>query len=613
MLYTEPNLTIIAFMAPSLDLLGPPCLRRLPPPPAAGGLNQPPPPPQPIGQLQNLPPTLLPPKNPCLDFFFSDSLLPNLNHLLQEAWDHDPPTTLKIICSLRRARVVGKSSAATDNNDVFFAAVLWLHQQHPLTLACNVRVFASHGCLKDLLEILLRVLEKPKDQRTEEKREKRKERESALEVDENARALKKKNEIEKAKRAVKMYETDIAYRFLHDQIAKLFADLLKSDLQFLDSGETEKISLASKWCPSLDSFYDKSTLICEGIARKLFPRESEMEYKEIEEAHYAYRVRDRLQKQVLVPLRKALESAKRGSADSMRETQKRFVKKMHEKLFRAYQKNYFNLFSKDDNERFRAFLETAEECSGRRLRFLPHQIVASLDTELAERQWQRLVEDMAKKGDLKNCLAICNVSEGMRGTQMGFFSIAMGLLISELNDHPWKGKVLSFDTDPKLVNIEGGNLRSRIEFMKQMQCGSNIRFSKVFEQVLQVAVAERLTWDKMVRKIFVFTEMGFEKAANNFWGVWASFSIYQSRGYRALPEIVFWNLSDCVGNPGMKHKGVITVNGFSKNAVAMFLDRGVMPTLENVARNVAKSLQTPDDVMKSAISGEEFSDLFVLD
>ena len=38
-----------------------------------------------------------------------------------------------------------------------------------------------------------------------------------------------------------------------------------------------------------------------------FPRECDKEYERIEEAHYASRVRDRLRKQVLVPLHKTLE------------------------------------------------------------------------------------------------------------------------------------------------------------------------------------------------------------------------------------------------------------------------------------------------------------------
>ena len=40
----------------------------------------------------------------------------------------------------------------------FFIAAMWLHQYHPKTLACNLKTFAKVGCLKDLLEILCRIV-----------------------------------------------------------------------------------------------------------------------------------------------------------------------------------------------------------------------------------------------------------------------------------------------------------------------------------------------------------------------------------------------------------------------------------------------------------------------
>ena len=90
-------------------------------------------------------------------------------------------------------------------------------------------------------------------------------------------------------------------------LSDLFSEYLISDLKFLNSGEVKQISLASKWCPNLDSSFDRATLLCENIARRVFPRENYPEYQGIEEAHYAYKVRDRLKKQCLVPLHQALE------------------------------------------------------------------------------------------------------------------------------------------------------------------------------------------------------------------------------------------------------------------------------------------------------------------
>ena len=49
---------------------------------------------------------------------------------------------------------------------------------------------------------------------------------------EKARVLRKERELALAKRALHRYSTDSNYRFLHDQISDLFAELLKSDTVF---------------------------------------------------------------------------------------------------------------------------------------------------------------------------------------------------------------------------------------------------------------------------------------------------------------------------------------------------------------------------------------------
>ncbi|AQL02822.1 Uncharacterized conserved protein UCP015417 vWA [Zea mays] len=63
----------------------------------------------------------------------------------------------------------------------------------------------------------------------------------------------------------------------------------------LAAGKVRKFSLAAKWCPSLDSSYDHSTLICEAVARRLFPKGSAPELAADLADEYAYRARAALQ------------------------------------------------------------------------------------------------------------------------------------------------------------------------------------------------------------------------------------------------------------------------------------------------------------------------------
>ncbi|KAI6692247.1 hypothetical protein NL676_019957 [Syzygium grande] len=105
-----------------------------------------------------------------------------------------------------------------------------------------------------------------------------------------------------AKKLLERYKRDGDFRFLHDAVSGHFAHCLTADLDFQKSGEINRISLAAKWCPSLDSSFDLVTLLCESIAKRVFPRDRFPEYEGVEEAPYAYRVRDRLRKDALVPL-----------------------------------------------------------------------------------------------------------------------------------------------------------------------------------------------------------------------------------------------------------------------------------------------------------------------
>ncbi|PON43348.1 hypothetical protein PanWU01x14_274470 [Parasponia andersonii] len=328
-----------------------------------------------MGLTENLSPTFLSTGNPFLDFFFHIVPDTSPDDLIQRpglAWAHDPLTTLKLICNLRGA-------------------------------------LADFGYLKDLPEILYRLLEGSqvrkiaKQEWRNRKRGKRfswkfkresegkseiseKEEEGVVENleqlgnltdKEKARSLRKQREIAKAKRALDRYENDSDYRFLYDCISDAFADLLKWDVKFLASGELNRLSLASKWCPSIDSSYDKCVLLCEGIARRVFPRDCDPEYEILEEAQYDYRIRDRLRKQVLVPLHKALD------LPEVYMSANEWNSLPYHRVASVAMNNYKDLFSKHDNERFEEYLEKVRSGQAKIAAGVlpPHEIIGSLKDE----------------------------------------------------------------------------------------------------------------------------------------------------------------------------------------------------------------------------------------
>ncbi|KAL1832427.1 hypothetical protein ACET3Z_002078 [Daucus carota] len=610
-----------------------------------------------MGHTENNSATYLSSGNPCLDFFFHvvpDTPSAQLVRHLKMSWDHDPLTTLKLICNLRGVRGTGKT-----DKEGFYTAALWLHEHHPETLASNVHILANFGYFKDLLEILFRVIEghdarsklkrewafktaprvrwawrrevfrmlkqeKKEISRTEEmKRRRRVPREvriarnkaKVMQEKEKARILRRKKQMNRARKVQELYKTDMNYRFLHDQIATFFADRLRADMRCLNSGKAKDISLAGKWCPTIDSSYDKHTLICASIARKVFPRESYPEYEGFEDAHYAYKVRDRLRKQVLVPLHKALK------LPEVYMSAKKWRLLPYNRVASIAMKNYTDIFMDRDKRRFIQYLEKVAEgkakiASGA---LLPHDILASClsgATEgqkiVAELQWNGMVNELLSKGNLTNCIAVCDVSGSMTGTPMEV-SIALGLLISELSEEPWKGNVITFSKNPQLHLIKGSSLLEKSEFVREMDWGFNTDFQKVFDQILKVAVDAKLSEDQMIKTVFVFSDMEFDMASANPWET--DYMVIQEKfkknGYETMPNIVFWNLRHSSATPvKATENGVALLSGFSKNLVTLFLGEGGEINPEHLKKRAEFN---PELVMEAAISGEEYQKLVVYD
>ncbi|KAJ8444439.1 hypothetical protein Cgig2_005961 [Carnegiea gigantea] len=594
----------------------------------------------PMDFTENLSATYLCTGNPCLDLFFHvvpDTPADSLKERLDLAWAHDPLTTLKLICNLRGVRGTGKS----DKNG-FYTAAFWLHANHPKTLACNLATFAEFGYFKDFPEILFRIVgmthpskmkKKKRDRagspghapfgrRVQMKRKGKgkksgdpnkvgptrqariqaaKERQEKERVE--AAEIRQEKRADMAKTALERYIRNPDYRFLHDRISDLFSDRLKSDLEALNSGKTKNLSLAAKWCPSLDSSFDRATLLCEAIARKLFPKENYPEYAEIEETHYAYRVRDRLRREVLVPLRKALELPEIFMAAN------RWNELPYNRVASLAMKTYKELFIRHDEARFKEYLEKVKSGKAKIAAgaLLPHEIITALNDggddggEVAELQWKRMVEDLKKEGKLNSCVPVCDVSGSMSGTPMEV-CVALGLVLSELAEEPWKGKVITFSANPQFHLVKGDDLRSKTEFIRQMEWGYNTNFQKVFDLILKVAVEGKLSADQMIKRVFVFSDMEFDVASANPWETdyQAITRKFGENGYGdAVPEIVFWNLRDSRSTPvAMNQKGVALVSGFSKNMMKLFLE-GKQDQL------------TPVAVMEAAIAGEEYSKLGV--
>uniref|UniRef100_J3MYV3 Uncharacterized protein n=1 Tax=Oryza brachyantha TaxID=4533 RepID=J3MYV3_ORYBR len=490
-----------------------------------------------------------------------------------------------------------------------------MHEHHPRTLAANIAAFANFGCLKDLPEILYRVVHGPRDERKEEDdqaeedpRRRRRFKRRCIDHDEAKRARQEK-EAQLAQTVLSRYDSDGSFRLLYDRVADTFADLLKSDVEHMRAGENAKIGLAAKWCPSLRSSYDRATLLCEAIARRIFPRESSQEYMNISDKHYAYRVRDRLRREVLVPLRKALE------LPEVYMTACRWEQLRYARVASLAMRQYKGAFEKHDRSGVDGFLDEVRTGHARVPvdAAMPHELVAAAlkgeQDESAELQWRRMVSTLAAGGRLSNCIAVCGLSSGGDVAKPpGAAAIALGLLISELSQDPWKGRVITFDTTQQLHQVCGTTLVEKLRSLAKLRAHkSRLDLPAVFDRnrILTVAIAGGLPKDMMVRRVFVLSDMELDDGGCG--GAWRSQdelnairSKFEANGFSA-PEVVFWN----VGAPASStpvvaaQENAAMVSGYSKNLVRLFLEWD--------------GKLTPAAVMADAISGTEYDSLLVVD
>ncbi|CAM0884872.1 unnamed protein product [Alopecurus aequalis] len=614
--------------------------------------------------------------DPCVDFFFQvvpDTPAARVRDLLAAAWARDPLTALKLACNLRGVRGTGKS-----DREGFYAAALWMHAEHPRTLACNVAALAEFGYLKDFPELLFRLLHGPdvrkaareaakadktrtKDKDFGKQREglrdrlagRKRAREvaalaapkatfgdylsaalskakstskplamEAMEVDQKKSATKSKPRVTSkktrkvAKLALQSLETyygDRAYRFLFDAVSEFFADLLASDMEQMGKEKKRKIGLAAKWCPTPGRSFDRTTLLSEAIARRLFPRDSDPEYAQLAEEHYTYRVLYRLRREVLVPLRKVLELPEVYMSAGM------WDKLPYARVASVAMRRYKAQFKKHDEERFAKYLEDVESGKAKIAAgaLLPHEIAAPAyrgeHDEVSELQWRRMVEDLRAKGSLSNCISVCDVSGSMAGTPMEV-CIALGVLTSELSEAPWAGKVITFHTRPSIHVIKGKTLAEKMNFVARLEWHGSTNFQGVFDQILRTATEARLAPEKMIRTVFVYSDMEFDQASGRGYyngqpygsGSWdTDYKVicrkFRDAGYGdVIPQIVFWNLRDSGSTPVTSTQpGCALVSGYSKNFLKIFLQNdGVI---------------SPEAIMKEAIAGDEYQKLAVFD
>lgn len=390
----------------------------------------------------------------------------------------------------------------------------------------------------------------------------------------------------KIKYARERFNDDKKYRYFHLRIAEIIAKKLIEDSENLKNNKLKQISLAAKWCPSLNGHFDKYTLIASSIALQIakLTREQDANVEEIFNKSSipvaTYLARKNYTKNYIVKLREQLRIPERFMCANQWDSLP------YEMVpSKCMQKNR-KIFLEHDHDRFEQFIKSKTKIAGATLK--PPELIErainlsnenELEKELLEKQWNSL-RDSIKLDNKDSCfnsaLSVCDVSGSMHGTPMNA-AIGLTLMTMSFTNEPWSNICLTFSEKPQFVHFEKNQtLYQKVNQLINADAGFNTDLTKTFQLILEIAKKHELKQNEMPKYLFIFSDMEFDCACNpketNFE---EAKRLFAESGYE-LPTIVFWNLRDSKSIPIQKAEhGTILLSGYSAQQLSLLLNMNI--------------------------------------
>lgn len=357
----------------------------------------------------------------------------------------------------------------------------------------------------------------------------------------------------------------------------------EKDMAALENGEDD-VSLLGKWLPSVNASSKKTVMAAKKISKALG-----LSYAEYRKALSALRAQIAIIENNLRTKDYTFDYEKQTSGS----------------LFK-----YRKAFSRNDNERYAAFLNAVATGKARlnASNIVPHEIVRVCKEDPFHEFANLTVEEIASLdatwkslpdySSNENILAVVDGSGSMYADRSGVMpidvSIALGLYLAEHNTGVFRDHFITFSRKPEMIKVKGDTIVDKVQYIQTFDDPCNTDIMSVFEVILDAAIVSGATQKDMPSKIVVISDMEFDFAFDCpektvFENAKA---MYEDAGYK-LPEIVFWNV-----NSRGNHQPV------TMNEMGVTLVSGSAPKLfEMIAGGVA----SPYEFMLSVLADERYA------
>lgn len=196
-----------------------------------------------------------------------------------------------------------------------------------------------------------------------------------------------------------------------------------------------------------------------------------------------------------------------------------------------------------------------------------------------------------------NTLVVVDVSgsmyHGRNSVRPIEVAISLGLYMAERNKGKLKDYFMTFSENPELVKIVGDTLKQRIENISKAKWGFNTDIVKIFDVFIKAVKANNLEESEIPKKIFIISDMQFDKASpnNNKTTFKLIKSMFRNNDIKQ-PDLIFWNVNAYSDTP------------VTKDDNGTFLVSGASPSILSHALNTKAT--SPIELMMEVLNSERY-------
>jgi len=235
--------------------------------------------------------------------------------------------------------------------------------------------------------------------------------------------------------------------------------------------------------------------------------------------------------------------------------------------------NYSNAFAKHDEDRYINYLCNADNLHANALfpvdiihkvfslgispmcHYNSAERVPKKDRVLLNKMWNSLPNYFEGKEETGLCMV--DTSGSMSGLPVEV-ALSLGIYCADKCKGPFKNHFITFDYQPKLVELVGNDIVEKVSNISCINAG-NTNLELAFDLILQTAVNHNTKPEDMPKKLYIISDMQFDEARGDRdcnWGFYQrSIGVgqpnqtfmtsmkekYEKYGY-TLPIIVYWNV-----------------------------------------------------------------------